>query len=74
MYLYVPRQDDFEEVPEILLKKFGVPHFVMELELTPERKLARENTETVLQNLAENGFHLQMPPELKPSLYHGNED
>ncbi|MBT8439159.1 MAG: YcgL domain-containing protein [Gammaproteobacteria bacterium] len=74
MYLYVPRQDNFEDVPEILLQKFGNPLFVMELELTPNRKLARENAETILNNLAENGFHLQMPPQLKPSLYHGNED
>jgi len=74
MYLYIPRQDSFEDVPELLLQKFGKPLFVMELELTADRKLARENAETVLNNLAENGFHLQMPPELKPSLYHGNED
>jgi len=74
MYLYLPRQDNFENVPELLLQKFGKPLFVMELELNPERKLARENIETVLNNLAENGFHLQMPPDLKPSLYHGNED
>lgn len=74
MYLYVPRQDNFEDVPELLLQKFGKPLFVMELELTADRKLARERVETVLNNLAENGFHLQMPPELKPSLYHGNED
>jgi len=74
MYLYLPRQDNFEDVPELLLQKFGKPLFVMELELNPERKLARENIETVLNNLAENGFHLQMPPDLKPSLYHGNED
>ncbi|NNJ90713.1 MAG: YcgL domain-containing protein [Gammaproteobacteria bacterium] len=74
MYLYVPRQDNFEDVPEFLLQKFGNPLFVMELELTPDRKLARENAETILNNLAENGFHLQMPPQLKPSLYHGNED
>jgi len=74
MYLYVARQDDFGDVPEILLQRFGKPVFVMELELSPGRKLAREKVETVLNNLAENGFHLQMPPELKPLLYHGNED
>jgi uncharacterized protein YcgL (UPF0745 family) len=74
MYLYVRRHDDFTEVPDILLEKFGKPLFVMQIELTPNRKLARENAETVLSNLAENGFHLQMPPDLKPSLYHGNED
>lgn len=74
MYLYVKQKDNFDEIPDILLKRFGTPVFVMELELTPGRKLARENPQTVLNNIAENGFHLQMPPDLKPSLYHGNED
>lgn len=74
MYLYVEKKDNFEDIPEVLMQKFGHPVYVMELELTPERKLARENTQTVMDNLSENGFHLQMPPELKPTLYHGNED
>jgi len=74
MYLYIQKQDDFEQIPEALLKGFGSPVFVMQLELTAERKLAREDTEKVMHNLAEQGFHLQMPPVLKPHLYHGNED
>jgi len=74
MYLYMPEQDDFEQIPEALLKRFGTPVFVMQLELTAERKLARENTTQVMRNLSEQGFHLQMPPVLKPHLYHGNED
>jgi len=28
----------------------------------------------VMQNLAAQGFHLQMPPKLEPWLYHGNAD
>lgn len=74
MYLYLDREDDFSQVPEALLKQFGNPVFVMQLELSAEKKLARENTMTVLQSLSEQGFHLQMPPKLTPTLYHGNED
>jgi uncharacterized protein YcgL (UPF0745 family) len=74
MYLYLDKKDNFEDIPEILMQKFGNPLFIMELELSPDRKLARENTQTVLKSLLENGFHLQMPPDLKPTLYHGNED
>jgi uncharacterized protein YcgL (UPF0745 family) len=37
---------------------------VLEVALTPGRKLARENTETVRQNLASHGFHLQFPPRI----------
>lgn len=74
MYLYLARQDDFEAVPDELMKRFGQAQFVMQLALSPDKKLARENTQTVLQNLFENGFHLQMPPILNPELYHGNAD
>lgn len=62
LYLYLPRQDDFAEVPEILLQTMGVPQRVMELELTPERPLARANAPEVLASLEEKGFYLQMPP------------
>ena len=74
MYLYLSRQDDFDDVPEALLKRFGKPLFVMQLELTAERKLARENPQTVINNLVQQGFHLQIPPQLKPDIYHGNQD
>ena len=74
MYLYIRQQDNFEDIPEALLKQFGAPVFVMQLDLDSERRLARENIATVIHNLQENGFHLQMPPVLKPTLYHGNLD
>ena len=35
----------------------------MNLELTPERKLAYEDVTLVMQNLDEQGYHLQMPPK-----------
>ncbi|WP_419621567.1 YcgL domain-containing protein [Thiolapillus sp.] len=45
----------------------------MELELHPERRLARANAEKVLKQLAEEGYYLQMPPDLRADIYHGNE-
>ena len=74
MYLYVNKQDCFDDVPEALLSRFGQPVFVMELELSPLRKLAREDSKTVINNLQQQGFYLQMPPDLKPDIYHGNQD
>ena len=56
MYLYLAKEDDFDAVPEELLKRFGTPAQIMELELTPERKLAREDVEKVKANLAEKAF------------------
>lgn len=74
MYLYLAEEDAFDKVPAALLARFGEPVLVIELELSPERKLARENVDQVMNDLREKGFHLQMPPKLEPELYHGNED
>lgn len=63
LYLYLPGKDDFEAVPPILRDTMGTPEFVMELELTAERKLARADTAEVLAGLQEKGFYLQMPPK-----------
>lgn len=63
LYLYVPKKDDFEAIPPILMDTMGKPEFVMELELTAERKLARADAGEVLAVLQEKGFYLQMPPK-----------
>lgn len=62
-YLYLPRKDDFEDIPETLMQVFGKPEFALEFELTPERSLAQADPAEVLENLKERGFHLQLPPE-----------
>lgn len=64
LYLYLDKQDDFSCVPEAILKSIGQPEYVMQLEITPERKLARENANNVLKGIKENGFFLQMPPTM----------
>lgn len=74
MYLYVGEENGFERVPDALMARFGAPVFVMELELHEGRPLAREDVAQVMQNLTGQGFHLQMPPNLEPWLYHGNAD
>ncbi|MFO1424889.1 MAG: YcgL domain-containing protein [Candidatus Competibacteraceae bacterium] len=60
-YLYLSTKDDFSHVPEPLLKLIGEPVHVMDLDLSPERKLAQEDAAEVLRNLQERGWHLQMP-------------
>ena len=65
LYLYIAQKDDFSNVPQALYDSMGKePVFVMEIELTPERKLARENVNTVIKNLETKGFHLQIPPPI----------
>jgi len=62
LYLFVAEQDNFEKVPEAVMKAFGKPVFVFELELTPERTLARSDVGEVMRSLREQGFYVQMPP------------
>ncbi len=65
LYLYITQKDDFSNVPQALYDSMGKePIFVMEIKLTPERKLARENVNTVIKNLETKGFHLQIPPPI----------
>ena len=63
-FVYLAARDDFEKIPEPLRAQLGELAFVLEVALTPQRKLARENPEVVRQNLAANGFHLQFPPQI----------
>ena len=61
MYLYLAEKDDLSHVPDEIMRALGITEFSMELELTPDRKLAREDASTVLMNLEDKGFHLQLP-------------
>ncbi|MCL4136024.1 UNVERIFIED_CONTAM: hypothetical protein GTU68_002583 [Idotea baltica] len=63
MYLYVLKTDIMKRVPSDLLELFGKPEHVFDLVLTPERTLSVENVQTVLNNLKEQGYHLQLPPD-----------
>lgn len=71
MYLYLLKKDGFDELPKALMELFGQPALVMGLELTPQRKLAREDAQQVINSLKSEGFFLQMPPKLEPELYEG---
>ncbi|MDG6774443.1 YcgL domain-containing protein [Thiomicrorhabdus sp. ZW0627] len=62
LYLYVPQDDGLEKLPKELLVMFGEPAHVIDFELTPERKLAREDTASVIDSLQKKGYFMQMPP------------
>jgi uncharacterized protein YcgL (UPF0745 family) len=63
-YLYLARNCEFTDLPEELQQHFGEPAFVMNLELSADRKLARVDVEKVLLGLQESGYYLQLPPKL----------
>ena len=60
-YIYLAEEDVFDNVPKEIFNSLGIVEFSMELEMTPDTKLAREDTTTVLSNLKEHGFHIQLP-------------
>jgi len=63
-YLYLAQHLDFEDLPPELREVFGEPAFVMQLQLSAERRLARVDVTQVLEQLERSGFFLQMPSEL----------
>jgi hypothetical protein len=62
MYLYVDKAEGLERVPEVLLQQFGEPEAVMLVHLDGKRRLARADADTVLKEIREQGYYLQMPP------------
>lgn len=65
-YLYVSQHDNFESVPDNLLQALGKLEPALNFELTASRKLASENPETVLENIQQSGYHLQITDPLAP--------
>ncbi len=63
LYIYLAEEDNFEKVPKRMVDSLGNISFSMELELSEKTNLARENVDTVLSNLKEHGFHIQLPSD-----------
>ncbi len=63
-YLYLAARDDFSRLPEPLRLQLGGMQFVLDVDLTPERKLAQADPRVVMENLATRGFHVQFPPSM----------
>ena len=70
-YVYLSARDAFARLPEPLRTQLGTLQFVMELALTPERRLAREDAAVVRENLAARGFHVQFPPTFRVPMRSG---
>ena len=61
MYIYLAEEDDFSKVPKEIFNSLGIITFAMELELSANKKLAKEDPVLIMKNLQENSFHLQLP-------------
>ena len=62
LYLYVDKKVGLERVPEDLLQHFGEHQLALSFKLHEDRPLAKEDPKQVITNLAEHGYHLQLPP------------
>ena len=63
-YLYLVDKDDFSVIPADLLRVFGPPEFSFSFDLKQERELAREDAAEVLDNLENQGYHLQLQNDI----------
>ena len=68
MYLFVDKKEGLTNVPEKLLKEFGMLESVMVIPLDRERFLARVSASKVLDSLEMKGFFVQMPPAREASV------
>jgi len=62
LYLFVPEEKGLDGLPNELLVMFGEPEHIINFELSAEKKLAREDSATVIEALKTKGYFMQMPP------------
>lgn len=74
MYLYLRADLSPEHLPEALRQRAGRLVQVLQLSLNPQRKLARVDVGSVMQQLREQGWYLQMPPrgQMQAHLHFGD--
>ena len=63
-YLYVPEKGQFASVPPKLLERLGSLEFLFDLDLDKRQKLATVDPKSVIDNILDNGYYLQIPPKL----------
>jgi len=62
-YLYLAEGKELDDLPALLLEKFGPAELCLELDLNQRRALAHADLETVKNRLLSEGYYLQLPPE-----------
>ena len=61
-YVYLAQRDGFDVLPTEVRAQLGALEFVLSVEVTAERRLARVDAAQLRDALQARGFHLQMPP------------
>ena len=65
-YLFLPAEDDFDELSDDLKNQFGSPVKFYRFHLHVQKILAQADPEKVLAAISEQGFYLQLPPPKIP--------
>ncbi|SBV50307.1 hypothetical protein XBLMG947_1085 [Xanthomonas bromi] len=60
-FVYLATRDDFSGLPAAVHTQLAPFAFVLEVALTPERRLAQADVATVREALGKHGFYLQLP-------------
>ena len=63
-YVFITEDSEFADLPESLRQLFGEPEQIIQLDLDKTTKLANADIEIVRKQLAEDGYYLQLPPQI----------
>lgn len=63
-YLYIPANNNLEDMPSELYTMLAPLEIVMELDLSTTKKLANANIDNVKSHLLTTGYYLQLPPAI----------
>ena len=61
-YVFLKSAETVDVLPGPIAEQLGTLAFVIEIELSAKRKLARADVDEVMVNLDAQGYHLQFPP------------
>lgn len=64
LYVFVPRETGETNIPDELCQRMGEIQEVMTIKISADKKLARADAARVLTCIAEQGYYLQLPPEI----------
>ena len=65
-YLFIPQNNELENLPAPLLQALGKLEHVMDLSLTAGKKLAQSDARSVIKALELQGYYLQLPAHKQP--------
>ncbi|SFR64182.1 YcgL domain-containing protein [Thiomicrospira sp. ALE5] len=63
LYIMVPQTTQLSDLPQELLVMFGEAKHVLDFEMTPTRKMGREDPTKVWDALQTKGYFIQLPPQ-----------